>query len=98
MSSIAASAGGCTMDFANARASGYLVARLVRHSDVGQAIGLPPMMTLFAFIGVAVTSAAIVLFGEAIAWFVTLAISFSLDLLLTARPGSSRVVVREGLP
>jgi nucleobase:cation symporter-1, NCS1 family len=33
---------------------------------VGQAIGLPPAMTMYAFIGVAVTSASVVLFGEAI--------------------------------
>jgi NCS1 family nucleobase:cation symporter-1 len=33
---------------------------------VGQAAGLPPTMVLFAFIGVAVTSATIVIFGEAI--------------------------------
>jgi nucleobase:cation symporter-1, NCS1 family len=33
---------------------------------VGQAIGLPPAMTIYAFIGVAVTSASVVLFGEAI--------------------------------
>jgi NCS1 family nucleobase:cation symporter-1 len=33
---------------------------------VGQAIGLPPAMTLYSFIGVAVTSASVVLFGEAI--------------------------------
>ncbi len=33
---------------------------------IGQAIGLPPTMTLFAFIGVAVTSATVVIFGEAI--------------------------------
>jgi NCS1 family nucleobase:cation symporter-1 len=33
---------------------------------VGQAIGLPPTMTLFAFIGSAVTSATVVVFGEAI--------------------------------
>ncbi|HEX3683427.1 MAG TPA: NCS1 family nucleobase:cation symporter-1 [Bryobacteraceae bacterium] len=33
---------------------------------IGQAIGLPPAMTLYAFIGVAVTSASIVLFGQAI--------------------------------
>ncbi len=33
---------------------------------VGQAIGLPPAMTLYAFIGVAVTSASVVLFGQAI--------------------------------
>jgi NCS1 family nucleobase:cation symporter-1 len=41
-------------------------ARSQRSQAVGQAIGLPPTMTLFAFIGVAVTSATIVLFGEAI--------------------------------
>ncbi|MBX3728058.1 MAG: NCS1 family nucleobase:cation symporter-1 [Candidatus Sumerlaeia bacterium] len=33
---------------------------------IGQAIGLPPTMALFAFIGVAVTSATVVIFGEAI--------------------------------
>lgn len=33
---------------------------------LGQALGLPTTMTLFAFIGVAVTSATIVIFGEAI--------------------------------
>jgi NCS1 family nucleobase:cation symporter-1 len=33
---------------------------------VGQAIGLPPAMTVYAFIGVAVTSASAVLFGEPI--------------------------------
>jgi NCS1 family nucleobase:cation symporter-1 len=33
---------------------------------LGQAIGLPPTMTLYSFIGVAVTSATIVIFGEAI--------------------------------
>ena len=33
---------------------------------IGQAIGLPPAMTLYAFIGVAVTSASVVLFGQAI--------------------------------
>jgi nucleobase:cation symporter-1, NCS1 family len=32
----------------------------------GQALGLPTTMTLFAFIGVAVTSATIVIFGEAV--------------------------------
>lgn len=34
---------------------------------LGQLIGLPTTMTLFAFIGVAVTSATVVIFGEAIA-------------------------------
>jgi nucleobase:cation symporter-1, NCS1 family len=33
---------------------------------LGQAIGLPAAMTLYSFIGVAVTSASVVLFGEAI--------------------------------
>ena len=33
---------------------------------LGQAIGLPTFMTFFAFIGVAVTSATVVIFGEAI--------------------------------
>jgi nucleobase:cation symporter-1, NCS1 family len=33
---------------------------------LGQAIGLPPTMTIFAFIGVAVTSATVIIYGEAI--------------------------------
>src|SRR5690242_575145 len=33
---------------------------------LGQALGLPPAMTLYSFIGVAVTSASVVLFGHAI--------------------------------
>ena len=33
---------------------------------IGQAVGLPPTMALFAFIGVAVTSATVVIYGEAI--------------------------------
>lgn len=33
---------------------------------IGQALGLPPAMTLYSFIGVAVTSASAVLFGQAI--------------------------------
>ncbi|MCL4547370.1 MAG: NCS1 family nucleobase:cation symporter-1 [Bacteroidetes bacterium] len=33
---------------------------------VGQAIGLPPTMALYSFIGVAVTSATVVIFGEAL--------------------------------
>ncbi|MBT8492502.1 MAG: cytosine permease, partial [Deltaproteobacteria bacterium] len=37
-----------------------------RDQFLGQAIGLPPTMALFAFIGVAVTSATVVIFGEAI--------------------------------
>ena len=41
-------------------------ARSQRAQILGQAIGLPTFMTLFAFIGVAVTSATVVIFGEAI--------------------------------
>jgi NCS1 family nucleobase:cation symporter-1 len=39
-------------------------ARSQRSQMLGQALGLPTTMTAFAFIGVAVTSATIVLFGE----------------------------------
>ncbi|MEJ8566685.1 NCS1 family nucleobase:cation symporter-1 [Elongatibacter sediminis] len=41
-------------------------ARNQRAQVVGQLAGLPTTMTLFAFIGVAVTSATVVIFGEAI--------------------------------
>lgn len=41
-------------------------AKTQRDQVLGQAIGLPATMTLFAFIGVAVTSATMVIFGEAI--------------------------------
>ncbi|MCC5876809.1 MAG: NCS1 family nucleobase:cation symporter-1 [Candidatus Sumerlaeia bacterium] len=41
-------------------------AKSQRDQIVGQSIGLPPTMTLFSFIGVAVTSATVVIFGEAI--------------------------------
>jgi NCS1 family nucleobase:cation symporter-1 len=41
-------------------------ARSQRSQAIGQAVGLPGTMTAIAFIGVAVTSATIVLFGEAI--------------------------------
>lgn len=37
-----------------------------REQILGQALGLPTAMTLYSFIGVAVTSASVVLFGEAI--------------------------------
>ena len=37
-----------------------------RAQIVGQAIGLPPTMVLFSFIGIIVTSATVVVFGEAI--------------------------------
>jgi NCS1 family nucleobase:cation symporter-1 len=57
-------------------------ARSQRSQALGQAIGLPPTMTAFAFIGVAVTSATIVVFGEAI-WD---------PVVLIARIGSPLVV------
>jgi nucleobase:cation symporter-1, NCS1 family len=41
-------------------------ARSQRSQALGQALGLPTTMTAFAFIGVAVTSATMVVFGEAI--------------------------------
>ncbi len=41
-------------------------ARSQKDQMIGQAVGLPPTMALFAFIGVAVTSATVVVFGEAI--------------------------------
>lgn len=41
-------------------------AKSQRAQVIGQAIGLPPTMALFSFIGVAVTSATVVIFGEAI--------------------------------
>ena len=41
-------------------------ARTQREQVIGQAIGLPPTMALFAFIGVAVTSATVVIFGHII--------------------------------
>ncbi len=58
-------------------------ARSQRSQALGQAIGLPPTMTGFAFIGVAVTSATIVLFGEAI-WD---------PVVLIARIGSPAVIM-----
>jgi NCS1 family nucleobase:cation symporter-1 len=41
-------------------------AKSQRAQMAGQALGLPAAMTLYSFIGVAVTSASVVLFGEAI--------------------------------
>jgi nucleobase:cation symporter-1, NCS1 family len=41
-------------------------ARGQREQMVGQAIGLPTTMTFYSFIGIAVTSATVVLFGQAI--------------------------------
>jgi nucleobase:cation symporter-1, NCS1 family len=40
--------------------------RTQKDQFLGQALGLPPTMALFAFIGVAVTSATVVIYGEAI--------------------------------
>jgi NCS1 family nucleobase:cation symporter-1 len=54
-----------------------------RSQAMGQALGLPTTMTLFAFIGVAVTSATIVIFGKAI-WD---------PIELIARIGSPAVIV-----
>jgi NCS1 family nucleobase:cation symporter-1 len=58
-------------------------ARSQRSQAIGQALGLPATMTAFAFIGVAVTSATIVLFGEAI-WD---------PVVLIARIGSVPVII-----
>ncbi|MBI2189606.1 MAG: NCS1 family nucleobase:cation symporter-1 [Acidobacteria bacterium] len=58
-------------------------ARSQRSQALGQALGLPPTMTGFAFIGVAVTSATIVLFGEAI-WD---------PVVLIARIGNPAVII-----
>ncbi|HTS77169.1 MAG TPA: NCS1 family nucleobase:cation symporter-1, partial [Bryobacteraceae bacterium] len=41
-------------------------ARSQRDQALGQALGLPAAMTLYSFIGVAVTSASVLIFGEAI--------------------------------
>ena len=58
-------------------------ARSQRSQVLGQALGLPGTMTAFAFIGVAVTSATIVMFGEAI-WD---------PVVLIARIGSPAVII-----
>jgi len=62
-------------------------ARSQRSQALGQALGLPTTMTLFAFIGVAVTSATIVVFGEAI-WD---------PVVLIARIGSAPVIIAGAL-
>lgn len=49
----------------------------------GQAIGLPTSMTLFAFIGVVVTSATVIIYGETIWDPVTLAGKFDSKILVT---------------
>jgi nucleobase:cation symporter-1, NCS1 family len=58
-------------------------AKSQRSQALGQALGLPATMTAFAFIGVAVTSATIVIFGEAI-WD---------PVVLIARIGSAPVII-----
>ena len=58
-------------------------ARSQRSQALGQALGLPATMTAFAFIGVAVTSATIVIFGEAI-WD---------PVVLIARIGSPLIII-----
>jgi NCS1 family nucleobase:cation symporter-1 len=58
-------------------------AKSQRSQMLGQALGLPTTMTAFAFIGVAVTSATIVIFGEAI-WD---------PIKLIARIGSPGVII-----
>lgn len=58
-------------------------ARSQRSQVFGQALGLPTTMTLFAFIGVAVTSATIILYGKAI-WD---------PVQLIARIGSPAVII-----
>jgi nucleobase:cation symporter-1, NCS1 family len=58
-------------------------ARSQRSQALGQAFGLPATMTAFAFIGVAVTSATIVIFGEAI-WD---------PVALIARIGSPAIII-----
>ena len=58
-------------------------AKSQRSQMLGQALGLPATMTAFAFIGVAVTSATIVIFGEAV-WD---------PVVLIARIGSPAVVI-----
>jgi NCS1 family nucleobase:cation symporter-1 len=58
-------------------------AKSQKSQALGQALGLPTTMTAFAFIGVAVTSATIVIFGEAI-WD---------PVVLVSRIGSAGVII-----
>ncbi len=62
-------------------------ARSQRSQALGQLLGLPTTMTAFAFIGVAVTGATIVVFGEAI-WD---------PVVLIARIGSAPVIISGAL-
>ncbi|MBL0337665.1 MAG: NCS1 family nucleobase:cation symporter-1 [Rhodospirillaceae bacterium] len=50
---------------------------------LGQAIGLPPAMTLFAFIGVVVTSATVIIYGDAIWDPIVLTSKFSSKILIS---------------
>lgn len=59
-------------------------AKSQRAQITGQAIGLPPSMTLFAFIGVVVTSATMIIYGETIWDPIVLAGKFENKLLVTA--------------
>ena len=58
-------------------------AKSQRAQVVGQAIGLPPSMTLFSFIGVVVTSATLIIYGETIWDPLVLAGKFESKLLVT---------------
>lgn len=58
-------------------------AKSQRDQIVGQAIGLPPSMTAFAFIGVIVTSATAIVYGDMIWDPVVLASKFESPLLVT---------------
>ncbi len=58
-------------------------AKSQRAQIVGQAIGLPPSMTLFAFIGVAVTSATAIVYGSTIWDPLVLAGKFESKLLVS---------------
>ena len=62
-------------------------AKSQRSQVLGQALGLPTTMTAFAFIGVAVTSATIVIFGEAI-WD---------PIVLVSRIGGAGVIIFSAL-
>ena len=57
-------------------------ARSQRSQMLGQALGLPPTMTLFAFIGVAVTSATLLIYGQPIPNPVELMTKFDNELVI----------------
>lgn len=58
-------------------------ARSQRAQVIGQAIGLPPSMTIFAFVGVVVTSATAIVFGSTVWDPVALAGKFESPILVT---------------